>query len=184
MPHKRYFIFNFKFSNTCFQKGHLNLADLCIVSFVHLWKLFDFYIVKYLTFYVILCSVYFILGKCEDNKCTHNGILKRGKYIESASKNHRLILSSEGNLEIYCGSKVVWSEGNNNADYLYFNSKGDLVLYNKNKDQVWSASNMWNRKSTPNVLLMQEDGNLVLYDECGSPYWESKTYDKCKPGSG
>ena len=93
-------------------------------------------------------------------------------------------MSSEGKLEIYCGNKIVWSEGNNNADYLYFHNKGDLVLYNKNNDEVCSANDMWNRKSTPDDLLIQIDGNLVLYDECGRPFWESKTYDKCKPGSG
>ena len=123
--------------------------------------------------------LYFILDKCQGNKCTPTGILKRGKYIESKNKNQRLILSSEGNLEIYCGRKIVWSKGNKSAYYLYFHKNGTLVLYGKSNNQIWKASNIWNRKSTPDVLFMQDDGNLVLYDECGKPYWESNTYDKC-----
>ena len=93
-------------------------------------------------------------------------------------------MSLEGNLEVYCGKKVVWSEGNNNADYLYFHNNGSLVLHDKNNNWIWNASDIWNRMSTADILVMQDDGNLVLYDECGKPYWESETYDKCEAGSG
>lgn len=132
----------------------------------------------------MLYCLCFILEKCLGSKCTQSGILKRGKYIESKSKNQRLILSSEGNLQVHCGRNIVWSKGNNNADYLYFNNKGNLVLYDKNNNQIWKANDIWKRMSTPNILIMQDDGNLVLYDECGRPYWESKTYEKCETVSG
>ena len=131
-----------------------------------------------------MLTLYFILDKCQSDNCTHFGILKRGKYIESKNKNQRLILSAEGNLEIHCGRNIVWSTGNNTADYLYFHDNGNLVLYSKNNNSIWKARDMWNRMSTPDILIMQDDGNLVLYDKCGKPYWESKTYDKCEGNSG
>ena len=93
-------------------------------------------------------------------------------------------MSAKGNLEVHCGRKIVWSRGNNTADYLYFHNNGNLVLYNKNNNPIWKASDIWNRMSTPDTLVMQNDGNLVLYDKCGKPYWESKTYDKCKEDPG
>ena len=138
----------------------------------------------FLTYYVASDIFNFVLDKCQGNKCTHYGILKRGKYVESKTKNVRLILSSQGNLEVYCGKNIVWSKGSNNADYLYFHDNGELVLYDKSNNPIWTASDLWNRSSIPKELVMQNDGNLVLYDECGRAYWQSKTYEKCEASSG
>ena len=39
--------------------------------------------------------------------------------------------------------------------------------------------------SDPKDFILQDDGNLVVYDECGKILWESKTSGKCDaiPGS-
>ena len=128
--------------------------------------------------------LYLILDKCQGNNCTDFGILKRGKYLESENKKQRLILSAKGNLEIHCGKNIVWSKGNDNADYLFFHNKLGLVLYDKNNKSLWKANDMRRRISAPMILIMQDDGNLVIYDRCRKPYWESRTYEKCKASSG
>ena len=93
-------------------------------------------------------------------------------------------MSAKGNLEIHCGKNIVWSKGNDNADYLFFHNKLGLVLYDKNNKSLWKANDMWRRISAPMILIMQDDGNLVIYDRCRKPYWESRTYEKCKASSG
>ena len=39
--------------------------------------------------------------------------------------------------------------------------------------------------SDPKDFILKDDGNLVVYDECGETLWESKTSGKCNviPGN-
>ena len=46
---------------------------------------------------------------------------------------------------------------------------GNLLLYGKNNDLLWEAN------TRGDLLIIQDDGNLVLYDKCGYPVWSSGT---------
>lgn len=59
------------------------------------------------------------------------------------------------------------------------NSNGNLVLYSMTGGGLSSASFvMWSTNTSAFRLVMQNDGDLVLYDEIETPIWSSKTdYD-------
>ena len=83
----------------------------------------------------------FFTENCVGNNCSANGILKRGKYLESTTGICRLKVQENGNLEIFCQNVSVWETKtiNNNVDFLYFDSKGNLVLFGKDKSIIWTA---------------------------------------------
>jgi len=56
---------------------------------------------------------------------------------------------------------------------------GNLCLYMMLPHQkcVW-ASNTHGKGQAPHRLIMQDDGNLVIYDANNHPTWDSKTNEK------
>ena len=43
---------------------------------------------------------------------------------------------------------------------------------------MWEAE-FTRKDSEPDELILQDDGNVVVYDKCDEILWESKTSDKC-----
>lgn len=59
-------------------------------------------------------------------------------------------------------------------------SDGNLVLYNNEQQQqqqeaIW-ASNSNNKGTSPYRLILQTDGNLVIYDIHHIPIWATNTH--------
>ena len=50
----------------------------------------------------------FSLARCNGDTYSRNGILEKGKYLESSNGKYRLKLKVNGNLEIFCGNISVW----------------------------------------------------------------------------
>lgn len=67
-------------------------------------------------------------------------------------------------------------ESNNGVYQLIFQDDSNLVLY-KNRNSSTSAalwaSETWNRNGC--CLIMQPDGNLVMYDHQWQPVWSTQT---------
>ena len=59
-----------------------------------------------------------------------------------------------------------------------FNYDGRICLLRKDNSGKWK-SKIVSRKLKPNLMLLQNDGNLVVYNECGNSIWKSKTRGKC-----
>jgi len=58
---------------------------------------------------------------------------------------------------------------------------GNLVLYKtQNYNAIWSTSTSKFRNFAPFKFVIQEDGNLVLYDKDGTARWNSGTVQKPK----
>lgn len=128
--------------------------------------------------------------------------LYRGQTLYSSNGWYRLVLQADdGNLVIYNKADVaVWNTGTygSQAAYAYFQADGNLVLYeasgggfvpapnlptspgptitasNTNssklfKGQVIYSANGWYQ------LVMQTDGNLVIYNKAGSAVWSTLT---------
>ena len=81
----------------------------------------------------ILNATFIALGNCHGDTCTHMGVLKKGKYLQSNNGIFKLILQENGNLEVFCKTKSIWSTGTitNKVDFLCFKKNGKLVLYGK-----------------------------------------------------
>ena len=119
----------------------------------------------------------FPLGNCNGDACSRNGILGRGKYLQSSTGRYNLKLQENGNLEIFCENISVWESNtiDDNVKFLYFDLHGNLVLLGKDDSIVWSASIGQNAVK----LLMQDDGNVVLYNNDGQSVWATRTKNKC-----
>ena len=74
-----------------------------------------------------------ISDNCKNDRCIHNGILKKGNFIQSESRNSKFLLSKTGNLEIWCDSEINCSTyaDDNYINFLYF---GDNGIYPLGKD--------------------------------------------------
>ena len=111
------------------------------------------------------------------------GVLKKGKYLQSNNGIYKLILQENGNLEILCKTKPIWSTRTitNKVDFLYFKQNGKLVLYSKDETDLWTA-NIKDSFFEPLTLLLQNAGNLVLLDGFNQAQWSSGTGDICSQG--
>ena len=113
--------------------------------------------------------------------------MKKGSYIKSESGNYKLILTESGDLELLFRDKLRWSShtSEKNADVFLFQSDGNLVIRNVTGAGVWETNTMHNElgfDKPPDRLILQNDGNLVLY--AGNiAKWSKKTYGKCLTGS-
>ncbi len=86
---------------------------------------------------------------------THNSAdtLNENERLDSSSQKYFAILQGDGNF-------VIYSTGSTNG---------------RGKDhRIWSTNTM-GKGTTPRKVVMQKDGNLVLYDATNSPKWASNT---------
>ena len=134
------------------------------------------------------------LENCQNERCTRNGILKRGNFLESSNGKYRLYLREAGYLDLTCGETTIWNTNpikNFNVDFFYFDKDGlhlvlhgkdgkNLFLYGNNKDSTWKAKLTGQVKA----LVLHDDGNLVLSDACNKSIWETGTSQdfKCSKG--
>ena len=105
--------------------------------------------------------------------------MRQGKSLQSSNGKYKLILQRYGNLELICESLgLLWSTNtiNANADFLYF-VKNELVLRGKDNTSLWKVTY---RGKSPEMLIVQDDGNLVLYDTLKRSLWSTNTQDKCR----
>ena len=87
---------------------------------------------------------------------------------------------------LHCKDKQIWSTNtsDNSVECLSFGTNRTLFLRKKGNISIWEAEFL-GIDSNPKDLILQDDGNLVVYDECGEILWESKTAGKCNliPGN-
>ena len=127
-----------------------------------------------------------VLENSQSNTRSFNSILKTGDYLQSKNGILKLQLNSNGNLVLYCKDKEIWSTNtsDNSVECLYFGKNRTLSLRKKGNISIWEAEFL-GIDSDPKDLTLQDDGNLVVYGECGEILWESKTSGKCNaiPGN-
>ena len=82
----------------------------------------------------------------------------------------------------FCQNISIWESKttNDNADFLYFDQHGNLVIFGKDDSILWSAGIGQNAEK----LVMQDDGNVVLYKDDGRSVWATGTNDKCHSDKG
>ena len=122
----------------------------------------------------------FILENCQRDRCTPNGILKIGKYLQSQNGASMLVLNDTGNLEILCRRQKIWTTDTNDSfvNYLFFKNDGKIYLLGKDNSSRWyTKTSPTNLKSR--MMLILNDGNVVVYDTCGNRQWQSPTGAPC-----
>ena len=97
----------------------------------------------------------------------------------------RLTLNQTGKLEVWCKGRTIWSKNAEIADvdFLYFDKNSKMILIGKDNRTEW-VTPVFIRGTKHDILLMQNDGNLVVQDECSNTLWQSRSYGKCGAVSG
>ena len=122
------------------------------------------------------------LGNCYKNQCILNGILNKGDTLKSESGKYQLKLQANGKLELICEGSVIWSpidETDNNVARLYFKKDGSLGVYREDGSAVWTIDTL---TIHPGKLVLENNSQLVLYDNKSQNVWNSNTADKCSKG--
>lgn len=102
--------------------------------------------------------------------------------LEELKPDCSLLFCSQGSYlfkgqQIYRGGSIKSPNGRFRT--VLEDSSGNLVLYSMTGGGLSSGSFvLWSTNSSAFRLVMQNDGDLVLYDEIETPLWSSKTdYD-------
>ena len=108
--------------------------------------------------------------------------MTKGSSIESENGVLELVLRQIGNLELMCRNTSLWSSNttDSNIDVFEYQSNGNLAIRKTDGTCAWE-SNTANTVEPPDRLLLQNDGNLVLYAG-DDPRWSMETYGKCPTG--
>ena len=94
-----------------------------------------------------------------------------------------MVLRESGNLELTCKNTLLWSSNTTDSDIdvFQYQSNGNLVIRKTDGTYAWESDTALYEGEPPDRLVLQNDGNLVLY--AGSQArWHTKTYEKCDTG--
>ena len=82
------------------------------------------------------------LDNCHKDRCIRNGILRKGKYLESRNRRYRFYLRQNGNLVLTCNERPIWISftKNDNVDFLHFNKEGTKFIL---RGKVWDKVKNW-----------------------------------------
>ena len=110
-------------------------------------------------------------------------MLQIGQNLTSSSGFYTFSLQEDGNLEIICDGNKIWESNTKGKDIdaLYI-AKGGLALYDTNKTVAWTGG-AWKRDTGPETIIMQNDGNFVMYDKNGNAQWDLGTIGRCPTGT-
>jgi hypothetical protein len=106
--------------------------------------------------------------------------LSVGESLWSPDGTVRVHMGRDGNLAVSCGTRVLWDSQTaqtGGANCLEFRQDGSMVLCIASGAPLidWKATGMG-----AHVLVIQDDGNLVLYAPLGRVVWAS---DRLKDGT-
>ena len=106
--------------------------------------------------------------------------MKTGESLLSQNGVYRLVLNDTGNLEIWCKREKLWMTNIDVSyvDSLIFDNDGQFYLLGKNKSYKWKLE-ILSANSKAHLMLLQNNGNLAVYNKCGDNLWESRTKGNC-----
>jgi hypothetical protein len=108
--------------------------------------------------------------------------LKRNdnKDIDWYTAGYTLVFQKDGNLVLYniknSSKEVIWATGTNQkAETFKALKNGNFALFNTKNEQIWST-----RTIGKNRLILEENGNLVVYSQSGEIEFQTETTDGTK----
>lgn len=122
------------------------------------------------------------LGSCSGDRCLKgsldSAILELGTSLFSQNGKYELKMQTDGNLVIYCNNgNAIWHSdtwGRAVVGGLHFQVDSNLVIYDPTP--IWHSGS-YNTGGT--TLVMQDDGNCVMYTRSGIAVWHTSTYNRC-----
>ena len=95
--------------------------------------------------------------------------LQSGQFLVSPNQQYELIMQTDGNLVLYyqTSASSLWSTKtpNNPGAFLVLRPSGYLAVINSaNTNRIWAPEEPWVGGTLNTELVLQDDGNLVLYD--------------------
>ena len=90
-------------------------------------------------------------------------------------------MQADGNLVIYCREKAIWSTRTygQSIKHMAFQANGNIALMKSNNVVAFRSS----ATSGQGIkLILQNDGNLVIYSSDGKSLWDTRTYGNCPTG--
>ena len=109
------------------------------------------------------------------NTLCNGETLEINRSLYSENGKYRATMQQDGNLVVYSGATALWQSGTSGLGYARLRLEASNVLsvylYDQNK-VVWKTAAS---TRTAAGLVMQSDGNLVLYDTTGASMWQSGT---------
>ena len=133
------------------------------------------------------------LGNSIGNKCLLGEVLKKEKHLRSENRTYSMVLRNSGNLEIFCGSVLIWASNiyDSRIDGLYFKPdacKSWLYLVALGESSSTIKRILHGQDHETYLLILQNNGNLALYSSNKAWYNPSglqaalDTYGKCSNG--
>lgn len=102
-----------------------------------------------------------------------NERLMPGQYLQSANGYYRLLYQTDGNLVLYdsLAGTVLWASdtSGSSAGTAVLQADGNFVIYGGTSAPVFYTGT---QSTTPVALVVQSDGNLVLYVVNGPTLWD------------
>ncbi len=110
------------------------------------------------------------------NTLPDDQFLYPGMQLTAANEPFKAIMQKDGNFVVYRTDieQPLWATGTNGKSVLRaVCAGGSLVLQDQFGSTVWTSGSPTVHGS---YLVMQDDGNLVIYTPQGTPNWQSKSY--------
>lgn len=106
--------------------------------------------------------------------------LQQSEYLMSSNRKYIAVLGTDNALTVYNTEQALWSSGTQGAK-----GEGILCLDGHGPVALVGTDCTWNTKRPGAVsLVMQDDGNLVVYDDKGQSLWASDTFTYANVPSG
>ena len=133
------------------------------------------------------------LGNWIGNKWLLGQVLQKEKHLRSKNRKYSMVLRNNGNLEIFCGSVLIWASNtyDSRIDGLYFKHdayKSWLYLVALGESSSTIKRILHGQDHETYLLILQNNGNLALYSSNKAWYNPSglqaalDTYGKCSNG--
>lgn len=127
----------------------------------------------------------FVNNKTKNGQIKPGTMIYNGDKIVSGDKSHMLIMQDDGNLVLYNNTNPLWSSKTHGVGvkpfYFTLQNGGNMIIKDGGGVVTWSSNTIG---KTP-TLMVQNDGNLVLYDGdinyignsvVGNSLWSTDTY--------
>jgi hypothetical protein len=111
-----------------------------------------------------------------------------GQSYTSQNGQYSFIFQDDSNLVLYKktddnNQEPLWSSDTYDGDNSSTNKSvilqgdGNFVMYNADGQGIWSSGTLLYEGLSKPYIVVQDDGNVVLYDEgSGSAIWSTETY--------
>lgn len=97
--------------------------------------------------------------------------LTLGQQIYSSNGYVALRMGADGNLGVWAGGRLLWSTHTHGRNHAAIDKSGALVVYNPAGKTIWNS----HAPGPGNVLVVQNDGNVVVHTRAGRLMWQTKT---------